>query len=595
MKTDYRPGPVLLEILKSAFQSVANEMALTVELAAYSVVITEGRDFSGSLYDRDGFLVCQGHEDLPIHVGTTQHSVQAVHAAIGIENMREGDMYIMNDPYLGSTHANDIRLVMPLFHAGEVVAFVANTAHWSDVGGMVPGSFCVEASECFQEGIRIPPATIVSEGKLNEELKHLILTNIRMPYESEGDLQAQIAACLAGNTRFAELVEKYGIEVVTGGMEAIQDYSERMIRTEIERLPDGDYYWEDFIDEDPGTGEPKAVRLTLTVDGDRLVYDFTKTDPVASFSMNTTFPGTFAGVIITLKALFSEIPLSAGLMRAIEIKTTPNTLVDARPPSPVGGMGPTSWEKLACCAISVFSKIAPERTSAGSYNLSVSFWGGKNPLTDRNYVCYVWSEGGLGGTMKQDGPSAMQSYFDATTQNVPAEILERSAPILVEEYSLREGSAGAGEQRGGLGTRRRIRLVDIPENDAVLSVVGDRRKFRGPGLLGGNDSSTQTDWLYSREGEKSELGLLVSNHAMGAGEALEIESMGGAGFGDPLLRDPDRVLDDVRNDYLTIEIARREYGVVIDEIDRDALKFEIDLEATAAERERLRAEVPAAT
>lgn len=583
MEVKQELGPVVLEVLRGAFQSVANEMAVAVELAAYSLAITEGRDFSGSLYDASGSLVSQGQEDLPVHVGTAQHTVRQVMETIGTDAMRPEDIYIMNDPFLGGTHVNDVRLVMPIFHDERVVAFVATTAHWTDVGGMVPGSFCQEGRECYQEGLRITPCAIVREGAVDEQLLALIKANVRMPYESDGDLRAQIAACRAGTRRFLELVDKYGIETIDAGMAEIQDYAERAFRQEVSELPDGEYTWEDSVDEDFYTGKPKTVRLRLTVERDRLVYDFRDSDPIAECSINTTFVGTFAAVFVTAKALYSEIPFNAGIMRAIEVVTKPGTIVDARPPAPVGGFGATSWEKIACCCLSVYSKIAPERTIAGSYNLINTYFGGHNPVTDRDYVCYVWSEGGVGATTHQDGPSAMQSFFNASTKNIPVEILERSAPILIERYELREDTAGAGRHRGGLGTRRVVRMTDT---DARLSICGDRKRFAAPGLLGGEDATTQTVLLEREDGTVGDLGVCSSNHLVRPGERIVIESMGGAGFGDPLERDPELVLADVRNQYLSAERAFESYGVVMAGRNGDGRQLLVDAKATEAERER---------
>lgn len=579
-------GPVVMEIMRGAFQSVANEMAVAVELAAYSLAITEGRDFSGSLYDADGSLVSQGEGDLPVHVGTAQHTVRRVMDVIGTESMREDDIYIVNDPFLAGTHVNDVRFVMPLFQGGRLRAFVATTAHWTDVGGMVPGSFCQEGRECYQEGLRITPCAIVREGVVDEQLLGLIKANVRMPYESDGDLRAQLAACRAGAKRFAELVDKYGVEHVEAAMAEIQDYAERVFRAEVAALPDGTYTWEDSVDEDFYTGEPKTVRLTLTVEGDRLVYDFRETDPIALCSINTTYIGTFAAVFVTAKALYSEIPFNAGIMRAIDVLTTPNTIADARPPAAVGGFGATSWEKIACCCLSVYSKIAPDRTIAGSYNLINTYFGGRNPATEREYVCYVWSEGGVGGTAHQDGPSAMQSFFNASTKNIPVEILERSAPILIERYELREDTPGPGRNRGGLGTRRVVRMT---ETDAQLSICGDRRRFSAPGLLGGSDSTTQTVLLHRLDGSVEDLGVCANDQLVRAGEAIVIESMGGAGFGDPLEREPERVLADLAQQYITPEHARERYGVVVRRLEGPLVRYELDAAETAAARERMRA------
>lgn len=574
-------GPVLLEILRGAFQSVANEMAAAVELAAYSLVITEGRDFSGSLYDSAGFLVAQGDQDLPIHVGSTQHTVQSVISEIRPERIGPGDIFIMNDPYLGGTHVNDVRLVMPCFHEKRLIAFVATTAHWTDVGGMVPGSFCQEGKECYQEGLRIPPIAIVSHGELNRSLLDLIRSNVRLPYESEGDLMAQIAACRAGERRVRELITKYGIDLFVSGMAQLQDHSERVFRALIQQLPDGDYTWEESIDEDLYTGLPKTIRLRLAISGDHLTYDLSDSDPVAISSINSTASATFSAVLITAKAIFSEVPMNAGMMRVFDVVTRPNTVVHAEPPAPVGGAGATSWDKTCTCCLCVFSKIAPDRAIAGSYNQINTFFGGFNPRTGRQYVCYVWSEGGTGATMADDGPSAMQAFFNSSTQNIPVELLERSAPILVERYELRPNTAGAGRQRGGFGTRRVIRLT---QTDAILSMAGDRRRFPAPGLLGGMPSSTQTVYLERETGSTEELGVCISNRLIRAGESIVIESMGAGGFGNPYERHPWRVAQDVLNEYLDIDSALENYGVVIKSLDREEAAIEVDWDRTEQAR-----------
>jgi N-methylhydantoinase B len=580
---DNAPDAIELEILKGAFQSVANEMALAVELAAYSLAITEGRDFSGSLYDSDGSLVSQGQEDLPVHVGTAQHTVRSVMQTIGVDQMKNGEVFIMNDPFLGGTHVNDVRLVMPVFDAGKIVAFLASTGHWTDVGGMVPGSFCQEGRECFQEGLRITPATIVDEhGDINHQLLQLIKANVRMPDESEGDLRAQIAACRAGYRRLVELIEKYGSETIRGGMAEIQNYAERMFRAEVAKLPDGEYRWEEYVDEDFYTGEPKGVRLRLVISGEELLYDFSDSDDAALCSINTTFIGTFAAVFVAAKAIYPDIPFNAGIMRSIEIKTVPNSIVDARPPTAVGGFGATSWEKICGCCLGVFSHFAPDRTIAGSYNLINTYFGGYNEASGKNYVCYVWSEGGAGGTARQDGPSAMQSFFNSSTRNIPVEILERSAPIMIERYELLQDSAGAGKNRGGMGTTRVVRLLGP---DALLSIAGDRHRFAASGLEGGSDSTTQGVILETLDGISTDLGACTSNHPLRRGEMIDIRSMGGAGFGPPLERKPEAILADVRNEYTSIAKAFDDYGVVIREVDREAALYEIDYELTASERE----------
>ncbi len=290
-----RPGirldPVTFEVLKNAFVSVCNEMALAVELAAYSLIISEGRDFSATLYDAQGKLIGQGDNDLPSHAGTTPFTVAATIDHVGVERMRPGDIYMMNDPYLGGTHLQDIRLVKPIFRDGAIVAYVATTGHWSDVGGPVAGSFNIEATEIYAEGIRIPPILIYRDGRLDRDVLEILLANMRVSSERRGDLNAQIAACRAGERRLLELIDRYGLDTVHVAMRELQDYSERLFRAEIARLPDGVYEWEDWIDQDLTTGEPQHVHLQMRIAGDQITYDLSGSGPPARSAINCTYPG----------------------------------------------------------------------------------------------------------------------------------------------------------------------------------------------------------------------------------------------------------------------------------------------------------------
>jgi N-methylhydantoinase B len=580
------PDAITFEVLRNAFVALVNEMALSVELAAFSLAISEGRDFSGTLYNRDGHLIAQGEQDLPVHVGTAQFTVSAVIDAIGTDAMQDGDVYLMNDPYAGGTHLNDVRLVLPIFVDDDLVGYVASTAHWTDVGGMVPGSFAAQlATECYQEGLRLPPIRIVRDGRIDPFILSIILANVRVPRDAEGDLNAQLAACYTGRARFLELVEKYGIEVIDECMSELIEISERLLRAEVERLPDGDYNWVDHVDEDFFTGLPKRIELTLRIRGDQLTYDFTGTDPAARSSINCTLSSAISAVFITAKAIFSEIPFSYGILRALEIVAPVGSMVNAQPPSPVGGFGATAYEKICTAALCAFSRVVPERTIAGSYNLLNTFWGGRDPDGGRDYVCYVWSAGGIGAGHAWDGPHAMQTFLDASTTSIPAEVIERMAPIVIERDQLRPNTCGAGRHQGGLGCDKTIRLA---RGDARLTVAGDRGKFMAPGLFGGRPAPTQDILKQARRPDEESLGVCVSNYELNAGETISILSMGGAGYGHPLDRDPDLILEHVIDEYIDEEFARREYGVVVEVIDREALDIRLDRRATSELRAEMR-------
>ncbi len=384
--------PVTFEVLKNAFASVCNEMSLAMEMSAYSLVISEGADYSGTLYDSDGHLICQGEFDLPAHCGTVPFTVQATLDAVGRENMRPGDIYIMNDPYLGGTHNNDMRTIKPVFHDGEIVGFVANTGHWPDVGGAVPGTLFLKARSAYEEGLRIPPVRIVRGGEMDEALVEVMLANMRVAAERRGDLNAHFASVNAGERRLLELIEKYGAGTVAAAMREYQDYAERLFRAEIAALPDGVYEWDDYIDYDPNaeTEEPLHLHLTLTIAGDQITYDFTGTDPAAKSAVNCTFPATVSCLFISTRAIFSHVPLNHGLLRAMEVIAPEHTLVRAVHPEPVSGLAAAAFEKVINCALGVYSLMAPERTMACSFNLINVTWGGHNTATGRDFVAYVW-------------------------------------------------------------------------------------------------------------------------------------------------------------------------------------------------------------
>jgi N-methylhydantoinase B len=583
MSTRNDIDPVTFEVLKNAFVSVCTEMALAVEMSAYSAVISEGRDYSATLYDPRGNLIAQGLEDLPSHAGTAMFTVRAVIERRGIETMQPGDVYVMNDPYLGGTHLQDVRVVAPIFQDDELVGFVATTGHWSDVGGMVPGSFYMEASEIYQEGVQIPPVLIARGRELNRDVVDLLLHNMRVPSERYGDLNAQIAACRAGEVRLLELIVRYGREAVAAAMARTQDYSERLFRAEIARIPDGSYEWEDWIDQDPKTGEPQPVRLTMTIEGDQLTYDVTRSGPPVHTAINCTYPGLCSGIFMTTKALFPQVMLNEGLLRAIEIVVPERSIVNAPRPYPVGGMAATAVERVINCILGAWSHADPARTTAGHYNVINIVFGGRDEQTGEEYVAYVWTEGGSGARATKDGVSGTMIFFSASTRNIAVEIQERRAPVSWVGYEFRQDSCGAGEHQGGHGSMRRLHCDD---GGLVLSAIGDRERFTPWGLFGGSNAPGQHLILH-RGDEDTSLGMFFSNQRLEAGDEVSYQSTGGGGYGPACKRLVGKVLDDVRNEYISLDFAREHYGIVVDARDWEALDLRIDLAASRGQRASL--------
>jgi len=499
----------------------------------------------------------------------------------GVERMRPGDIYIMNDPYMGGTHLQDVRLVKPIFLGEAIIGYVATTGHWSDVGGMVPGSFYIEASEIYQEGVRIPPVLIFRDGELNRDVVDLMLSNMRVAHERKGDLNAQIAACRAGERRLLELVEKYDLDTVHEAMHESQEHSERLFRSEIEKIPDGSYEWEDWVDQDLRTGEPQYVHLTMRIKGDQITYDLTGSGPAAQSAINCTYPGLVDCLFVTTKALFPHVVMNDGLLRSMEVIAPENSIVNCSHPSPVGGMAATAFERIIGCIFGAWSLAAPERTIAGHYNIINIAFGGRYPDSGEEYVAYVWTEGGIGARATKDGLNGIMSFFSGSTMNVAVEIRERRAPVTWHRYSLREDSCGAGEFRGGFGSSR---LLQCDLDDMVLSAIGDRERFQPWGLFGGKSSPPQHVYRHRSAGGMESLGMFFSNRPLEKDDQIEYLSTGGGGFGAPQKRVIERIMEDVENELTSLEFVRENYGVVVDAVDPEALDYRVDQTATAALR-----------
>ncbi len=440
------------------------------------------------------------------------------------------------------------------------------------------------ATEIYAEGIRVPPVLISRGGELNRDVIELLLANMRVSSERRGDLNAQIAACRVGDRRFAELAGRYGLDVVHAAMKESQDYSERLFRSEIAKVPDGEYEWEDWIDQDLATGKPVRIHLKLTIAGDQVTYDLSGCPPAVHSAINCTYPGLVSCLFISTKALFPHIIMNDGLLRSMEIVAPPGSLVNAQPPYPVGGMAATSFERVIGCLFGVWSLAAPERTIAGHYNIINISFGGRDPVTLEEFVAYVWSEGGIGARATKDGLNGIMSFFSGSTMNVAVEIRERSAPVTWHAYSFNVDSCGEGEHQGGIGSRR---ILHCDSDGMRLSAIGDRERFHPWGLFGGGEAAPQRLIRRTPDGEETNLGMFFANQELTKGDTIEYLSTGGGGYGRPERRPLARIVQDVENELVTLGYARERYGVVIDAVDPEALDYRVDGAATAALRTQL--------
>ena len=422
--------PITFEIVRNSLKAVCAEMAMVVEKTAYSVAINEGKDFAGTVSDPQGNLVVQSEFDLPSLVGLSMYSTKEVVRQIGLENMEPGDIYWINDPYVASTHCNDMHFVKPVFYRDSLAAFVESSAHWSDVGGAVPGSLNSRAVTHYEEGVRLPAIRVFSRGDLQHDVVALVMTNVRESWERMGDLNAQCAALRSGDFRLQALFDKHGLETVWACMREMQNYSERMIRAVLRSFPDGLYETEDYNDQVLETGKPAALRLRLTIEGDHALFDLTESDDCVPGSINATIVSTTSALFTAIGAILPPMPMNAGVMRAVEIKTRRDSICHAQPPTAVSLQAMT-MEILVACGVQALSQAIPERgAGTGSTTLNTMFAGTDGRVGfEAPFLEYVWAMGGMGGTKYKDGPNVVGTAQTATIQNIPAEMQERRYPL----------------------------------------------------------------------------------------------------------------------------------------------------------------------
>jgi N-methylhydantoinase B len=585
-----KDDPVRFQVMKSALTSIVDEMGALIQRVAISLVVSEGRDYCGTICTREGDLVTSGTTDLPAHLGTHPFTIRGMLEWVGGEPedyLRPGDVVIMNDAYIGGTHNHDVRVIMPVYFGERIDAFVLNSSHWTDIGGHVPGTFDPAARSSHGEGLIIPPCHLVKDGVLNRELVDLILRNIRVPEHTYGDMLAQIGAIRLGERRLQELAGLYGPDVILAAMREVIDYSESLLRAEFARLEDGCWEVDAVVDSDPGIpgSPPVAIRMALTIDGDRITYDFTGSDGQAKGAINAPVACTVSAALVATKAVFPHVPMNQGVFNAIDFVLPDGpSVVAAAYPAPVSGMAAAVFPGVVDCVLQAFARVVPERCMAGPTGLTNITWGGTDdrPGHDSDYVCYLWLEGGWGGRpARRDNHTAM-TLFATSATNQPVELHERGAPVIFDCYRLELDSGGPGASRGSNGVTRRWY---VSHGDAVLSCLGSGQ-LRGPwGFAGGRDAPPNR-FIYSPDGEDStNIGMFVTGFPVKEGGMMEYRQAGGGGWGDPLTRPAEWVLEDVADGYVSVEGARRDYGVVIQS---SASGYVLDSAATSHLRSEVR-------
>ncbi|MCU0985452.1 MAG: hydantoinase B/oxoprolinase family protein [Acetobacteraceae bacterium] len=567
--------PIAFELFRNAIFSIADEMALTVFRTTYSGVLKDNMDYSTAFADANGRLVAQGLT-LPGHLGSIPTALESIMRHFG-DSMNEGDVYALNDPFDGGMHLPDIFVFKPLFHQGRRMAFAATVCHHTDVGGRVAGSNASDSTEIYAEGLRIPPLKLYDRGVRNETLMAIIEKNVRLPVRLFGDLRAQLAACHIAETQFGELVARYGADTVTGYMEEVIDYAERLTRAALAELPDGEWSFEDWIDDDGvEVGKPIRLFVTLKKRAGHMVVDWTGTNPQVKGAINNTLSFTKAASYTAIRSVLpGGIPNNEGVFRAIEVICPPGTVGNGVLPAACAARGLTGF-RMTDCMFGALAMMLPDRVFAagdgGNTGISIGGWdAARKPFIYVDFTCGAW-----GARPWADGLDG-NSHMFANMASHSVEVTEAEQPIQLLAYEFEADKAGAGKFRGGVPFRRDYRFL---EEEGTLQVRSDRRVHRPFGLYGGSPGAPSENTL-NPDAENRPLPSKLTMEIR-RGDVFRHVLAGGGGWGDPLERDPAHVLRDVRNEFLSVAKAASDYGVVIA---GDA----VDTAATARLRAELRA------
>ncbi|MFN3973951.1 MAG: hydantoinase B/oxoprolinase family protein [Dehalococcoidia bacterium] len=514
--------PVSLEVFRNLFASVAEEMGVALGRTAFSPNIKERKDYSCALFDPQGNMVAQAAH-IPVHLGSMPASVQA---AIAHFTFATGDIVILNDPYMGGTHLNDVTLVAPVFVGETLVGFVGNRGHHADIGGMTPGSLPL-STDLYQEGFIFPPLKLAKGGVLNEEVITLFCRNSRTPEERKGDLAAQVAACRTGERRLQDLVHRYGWETVREHMSALLDYAERLTRAAIRSMPKGSYSFRDYMDDDGLTNEPVPIQVTVRILEDSIEFDWTGTSPQRLGCTNTPLAVAVSAVLYVMRCILGEqVPANQGILRAVRIIAPEGTLVNPHPPAAVAGGNVETSQRLVDVLLGALAQALPHLIPAASQGtMNNVLVGGHDPIRNKTFAYYETIAGGMGASPTKDGLSAVHTHM-TNTMNTPVEALEMVYPLRVRRYTIRRGSGGQGKYRGGDGIIRDLEFLA----PATVTVLSERRRSRPWGLQGGEPGQPGENILLKGGIEEVRLPPKVTLR-VDTGDLVSIRTPGGGGWG----------------------------------------------------------------
>lgn len=552
---------ITYEVIRNALLTAAAEMKVVVMRSSYSTIWRESGDLSCALVDREGEMIAQGPEDLPVHLATMPFSLRGALRKIPLQTLEPGDVLFHNDPEWGNNHLPDCMMAKPIFVDGEVLGFAVVRGHWTDIGGMGAGSYTAVTTDPIQEGLRIPPIKLYRRGALDHSYVDLILANVRVPRDRLGDIRAEYAGCVTGERKLRTLVAKYGAETVVACMRAMLDHSEQLTRAELEKIPDGTYQYTDYSDGDGVTDEPIAIRVAVTINGSNVTVNFAGSHAQTIGGMNCPLAVTSSSVQFVVKAVADPWnPANSGCYRPVRVIAPTGTVVNpVLPASVVAGNHETAMI-IVSALFGALAQAAPDRViAAGSDSSVVTVIGGVDPRPEKHGRKYVYIEiqgSAWGATRHGDGVSVMRAGV-GNTGNQPIEVVETEYPITVLEYSMVPDRAGAGRWRGGVPMRRVTRL----DGDAQVTLIAERGRVAPFGLEGGkpgglgeylmNPGTSQAERLFSKTAPLQRK----------QGETLSVCAAGGGGFGDPCERAPAAVQRDVEAGLVSPEAAARDYAV----------------------------------
>lgn len=570
--------PVMLEVVRNKLDDIADEMEITLLKTSHSAIVKEALDASAALFDPSGQQIAQATA-APIHLGMIIPAVQRFVEVFPPHTMNEGDVYILNDPFDGGTHLPDIVMTVPVIVDGEVVALSTAITHHQEMGGRSPGSTPMDATEIYQEGLRIPPLKLYDRGVQNDTFLAMLARNVRIPDAVIGDVHGQLTACQVGRRGILKLVERYGKADLRACMAELLDRAERLTRASVEEIPDGTYEFVDYLDPyGLGYEEPIEIRVKVTIDGARFIVDMTGTAPQVAAPLNCVPASTLSAIYYVLKvATDPTIPNNAGCYRPVEAILPPGSIVNATEPAACNGRSVVVRRTVDALLGALTPALRGKLPAASNGHPLVMLMGGVDSATGSPYVTAEIGTGGMGGRPGKDGLETIQTDT-SNSQNVPVEAIELETPIRVGYYRLRQDSGGAGEFRGGLGFEKQFEVL---RGELRLSHRGERHSTAPWGVFGGEPGATAHSLLVRADGTEHALPSKL-DFTMTPGDRLDIFMSGGGGYGDPFTRDPQAVLRDVVDGKCSLDAAADRYGVIV-------VDGEVDEDGTLAQRTRLAA------